>query len=136
MHAAYRAVIIAPPPRLPQGRSSIAVATTARYYRAMLVGTCDRCPANAIAAITTASEQHLLCRSHATDIADLVDELIADGMEFFSPEHADHCPNCLFPFAEELPIIIRIGPWRRHALCVSCASPILDLLKRQTASHS
>jgi len=110
MHAAYRAVIIAPPPRLPQGRSSIAVATTARYYRTMLVGTCDRCPTNAIAAITTANEQHLLCRSHAADIADLIDELIADGMESFSPNPADRCPNCHFLFAEEPPIIIRIGP--------------------------
>jgi hypothetical protein len=68
---------------------------------------------------------HALCRSHGASLFGAIDDLIADGMEPFSPDHAERCPNCLIPFSEDNSTIIRIGAWRRHALCSSCADPLL-----------
>jgi hypothetical protein len=91
----------------------------------MPTGSCDHCPDPSYVAIDTASATHSLCTAHSASIVSAIDDLIADGMDSFSPQSAERCPNCLIPFSEDQSIIIRIGAWRRHALCRSCADPLL-----------
>jgi hypothetical protein len=94
----------------------------------MDVRTCNRCIRSATTSITGWDYSVTLCATHAAEIVSFVDDLIADGMESFSSESADRCPNCLIPFTEERAIRIAIGAWRRHALCLMCAEPILSIV--------
>src|SRR5258706_9126770 len=91
----------------------------------MLTGSCDHCSDPAYVTIATVTALLSLCRSHGEHVITVIDDLIADGMESFSPDQAERCPNCLIPFSEDRSIIIRIGAWRRHALCCTCADPLL-----------
>ena len=98
----------------------------------MTTGACDNCTTtlrpDAMTIVDHAAVRRKLCLSCASPVIQLVDDLISDGMERLSPQDDDRCANCLGDFFDERPIIVRICAWRRHALCDTCAEPILDIL--------
>src|SRR5438132_874425 len=91
-------------------------------------GTCDCCASPSLATFALLKSHYSLCKRCATPAVDFIDGLLADGMELFSAEGSEHCANCLAAFTEEQPVRLAIGPWRRHALCSTCAEPIVGVM--------
>jgi hypothetical protein len=69
-------------------------------------GACNNCTTTINTDTRTRIEHYgthfVLCLDCARDVVSVVDDLMEDGMESFSPQRHERCSNCLIPFQDEV----------------------------------